>query len=474
MKAEAFDELGKHADTTNTNITLETSVDIRYTYDNNGNLTQKNDYSTGTAKTTTYVYSNANLLIQVNLPDSKWEKYYYDGLGRRYKEEVNDGQTTTTKQYVFAGGFTVRELDGAVSPTLAREYIGDGRRVLYGKDGQNNFYYPHYDRDINVTSITNGSGNEVTFYEYDAFGNVIAMAGPDLLGIGFRSGRLAAGSNLLFSNGNYHDPQAGRGLQPRSPRRRSLNLYAATEGPESGGPFLWSAGSVLTMGLVVILWLRRRSAARSQIMVVAFSAAGVCTALVIAIVLGGCGGTRNYHALPNCTVAVFGGHGWWCREWAYAQAEGEGDMRRFGLCGCGAGKTMDTHLGLLAIDSGYYCDDPYPFPYNYGLGGALKIQLDRVGLQYDFCTRRSQAPLVNAGMGGGYQGFFNYNKAAIDAAIQEAQQLAEDCKCQCDMITVRYIGQTAKEGAVRAQGRLPWDADETLEVVPCKKNAKRA
>jgi YD repeat-containing protein len=206
VKAEAFDDLGKHADTTNTNITLETSVDIRYTYDDNGNLTQKNDYSTGTLKTTTYVYNNADRLIQVNLPDNKWEKYYYDGLGRRYKVEVNDGQTTATKQYVFAGGFIIRELDGAASPTLAREYIGDGRRVLYGKDGQNNFYYAHYDRDINVSSITNGSGNEVTFYEYDAFGNLMAMAGADVLGIGFASGRLAAGSNMLFVGTGYYDP----------------------------------------------------------------------------------------------------------------------------------------------------------------------------------------------------------------------------------------------------------------------------
>jgi YD repeat-containing protein len=54
--------------------------------------------------------------------------------------------------------------------------------ILYCKQS-GSFYYYHYDGSGNVTSVTDGDGEEVAIYEYDSFGNVAPC------GCGAESGR---------------------------------------------------------------------------------------------------------------------------------------------------------------------------------------------------------------------------------------------------------------------------------------------
>ncbi len=66
-------------------VTLDETLNVTYTYDEAGNTTQKSEE--GGAKITTYTYNDENQLTQIAFPGdpSRWQKFYYDGLGRRCK-----------------------------------------------------------------------------------------------------------------------------------------------------------------------------------------------------------------------------------------------------------------------------------------------------------------------------------------------------------------------------------------------------
>ncbi len=128
---------------------------------------------------TTYSYNCHHLLKQINSPGGKWEKFYYDGLGRRIKTEYYDGYTTTTRKYVYLGGSVIRELDDSEpTPQVVREYIRGGGlgggigSIIYCKEGSD-YYYFHYNpwpgrHKGDVISITDADKEEVAYYEYDA------------------------------------------------------------------------------------------------------------------------------------------------------------------------------------------------------------------------------------------------------------------------------------------------------------------
>ncbi len=84
-------------------------------------MTQKSEE--GGAKVTTYMYNDANQLTQISCSGTEtWTlTFYYDGLGRRVKTEYYDGQTTTTRKFVYLGGAVIRELNA--SDQVVREYV---------------------------------------------------------------------------------------------------------------------------------------------------------------------------------------------------------------------------------------------------------------------------------------------------------------------------------------------------------------
>jgi YD repeat-containing protein len=96
---------------------------VTYGYDANGNMTTKT--VNGSARTT-YTYNYDDQLAQITFrgTPTKWLKFYYDGLGRRIKSEYYDGASTTTRQYVYLGGWVIRELDNSPTPTCSRNTPG--------------------------------------------------------------------------------------------------------------------------------------------------------------------------------------------------------------------------------------------------------------------------------------------------------------------------------------------------------------
>ncbi|MEH7537374.1 type IV secretion protein Rhs, partial [Bacillus toyonensis] len=121
----------------------------RYKYDKTGNRTE----------------------IARDLESNKKEivKYEYDDDGRRIEKEVN-GQIT---RYFYDGDSINPLYETNGDGKVLRQYVYsiDGVRLAMKAQGQTLFY--HYNPRGDVVAMTEGNGQVVANYEYDAWGNVL-------------------------------------------------------------------------------------------------------------------------------------------------------------------------------------------------------------------------------------------------------------------------------------------------------------
>ncbi len=140
-------------------------ADFTYTYDNNGNLTQKTNISTGAF--TLYEYDAENKLIRVVREDGSIVNYRYDGLGRRIEKEVDSVVT----KYIYDNEDILLELDGSNSITARYTHGLDiDEPIIIEKAGISSFY--HADGLGSITELTNNLGAIVQSYTYSSFGKI--------------------------------------------------------------------------------------------------------------------------------------------------------------------------------------------------------------------------------------------------------------------------------------------------------------
>jgi len=152
-----------------------------YTYNVQGNLTSATDAQ---ANVTTFVYADASnpvLLTEVEYPDGTWLKFSYNLVGQR-TQSVD--QTGFTVNYAYDSLGRLSELtDG--SGNLIVQYTYDAAGDLIQKDMGNGTRTVYtYDGDGDVLSITNYAPNHVTInsfddYTYDPLGNVLTDTNQD-------------------------------------------------------------------------------------------------------------------------------------------------------------------------------------------------------------------------------------------------------------------------------------------------------
>ena len=170
-----------NADGLVTQATFSDGTSYSYTYDNLGNLTSATDSQ---GNVTTYLYanpSNPTLLTKVEYPDGTYLAFTYNVIGQR-TQSVD--QTGFTVNYAYdAIGRLSKLTDGSgnlivqytynAAGNLIQKDMGNGTRTVYT-----------YDPDGNVLSIVNlapdhTAVNSFDDYTYDALGNILTDTNQD-------------------------------------------------------------------------------------------------------------------------------------------------------------------------------------------------------------------------------------------------------------------------------------------------------
>ncbi len=129
-----------------TDVALDTSLNVSYTYNANGDLILKSEE--GGSVLWTYSYTVDGWLTKVEGPNSFAEDYWYDPIGRKYKIETTEGTESTERYFVYDGGSILLELDE--SEELAKEHVrgsslgGGIGGLLYTRSADGSVGYFHY------------------------------------------------------------------------------------------------------------------------------------------------------------------------------------------------------------------------------------------------------------------------------------------------------------------------------------------
>jgi RHS repeat-associated protein len=189
-----------------------------YTYDLNGNLTQKLDG----ADTWGYEWNAENQLTRVTRNAVEQARFKYDPLRRRV-EKVAGGVTTA---WTYDAEDILREANG--STTL--KYV-HGQRMdepLAADDGST-LSYIQVDGLGSVVKTTSSTGSVTLTRQYDAWG--ILQAGGTTSGYAFTGREWNPESGLHYYRARYYDPKVGRflsedPLEIKSRDLHELNAYA--------------------------------------------------------------------------------------------------------------------------------------------------------------------------------------------------------------------------------------------------------
>ncbi len=206
---------------------------IEYTYDANGNLTQRKDTDdSNVTQTTSYTYNTANYLTQVTPPVGSSVTLTYNGYGALTGDSSGRSFTWDSLQrltQMTAGGvttnFTYDPLGRRTSMSrtgLSKTYFYDGLDILSDgsnsylngpgldnplrlNDGTNNRYYLQ-NQIGSVTRLSDGSGASIGHYQYLPYGGLLSSSTP-LSGSPYTfTGREDDGTGLLYYRARYYDP----------------------------------------------------------------------------------------------------------------------------------------------------------------------------------------------------------------------------------------------------------------------------
>ena len=187
----------------------------------------------------TYSYDAANRLSSVSSNGVSLVANRYDYKGRRIRKTTPTTETT----FVYDGWHLIHEtvvtFSGATTNTTEIQYFwgADISETLQGAGGvggqlavslNNNFYFPTYDNNGNVSKYIDESGNIVAAYEYDDFGKTISQSGSlaDFFRHRFSTKYYDVETGLYYYGYRFYSPSLMRWLN-RDPigEDGGLNLY---------------------------------------------------------------------------------------------------------------------------------------------------------------------------------------------------------------------------------------------------------
>ena len=200
------------------NQVTELSDGTSFTYDSNGNRTQK----TKGSDTWVYTYDYSNRLTKVEKNSETLGEYVYDGNGRRI--QATEGNETTT--YIYTGLNVLYEEN--TNGTAAYIYGLTGRLAKRTTiDNESHTFYYHTDHLGSTRLVTDESKNIITDVNYEPFGESTTTGkGESYL----YNGKERDSTGLYYYGARYYDPEIGRFItrDPLAGKKavpQSLNRY---------------------------------------------------------------------------------------------------------------------------------------------------------------------------------------------------------------------------------------------------------
>jgi RHS repeat-associated protein len=238
--AIAEDDYGRLA-TNSVNVNLPATSG--YSYDLNGNLLADGARS--------FAYDDENELVSVWQTNGWREDYVYDGLMRRrmtrqYAWNGSSWVQTNEVRYVYDGNLVIQERDGNNVPQVTYTRGNDLSASLQGAGGIGGLLartdnglmiggsvfataYYFSDQNGNVAGMVYTNGTLAAKYNYDPYGNLLAMSGPlaDANVYRYSSKEWNATAGLYYYLYRFYDPNLQRWLN-RDPLGEAggINLYA--------------------------------------------------------------------------------------------------------------------------------------------------------------------------------------------------------------------------------------------------------
>jgi RHS repeat-associated protein len=211
---------------------LATDGTWNYTYDGEGNVTQKVRISDGV--NWTYAYDQRNQMTSAVEKDAgnnvlQTVTFVYDVFGNRLEEDVSTGGPATVLRFAYDNGNVWADLDGTDTLQTRRLYL-DGVDQIYARitasGGAAAWYLP--DRLGSIRDITDAAGVIQDHRNYDSFGNVLSESNP-LFGDRYQyTGREFDGATgLQYNRARFYDPTNGRWISqdPLGFEAGDANLY---------------------------------------------------------------------------------------------------------------------------------------------------------------------------------------------------------------------------------------------------------
>ncbi len=191
------------------NLNQQTIRTASFTYDDAGNLTQKQIIENGQTYTTTYTYFDDNRIKTVTLPDTTVISFTYFADGTRATK------TTATEwiTYHYAGGL-VKEVHHnkndhqIINFTL---HYQPGRIIHQPSQGTETTYYTITDSSGTIYKLLDTQGSVVASYDYDPYGLMTSNSAPTIyMPIGYAGTYNDSETGLLYASSRYYDPTTGR------------------------------------------------------------------------------------------------------------------------------------------------------------------------------------------------------------------------------------------------------------------------
>jgi RHS repeat-associated protein len=201
-----------------TSVTLTaTNATYNLTYDDNGNLTRKQN-AAQPSDVTTYAWDTRDRLARIDAPGVS-ATFAYDALNRRSERIVN-GEST---RYVYDGTQAIAEVRGSRVDSLLTGLTIDEAIAVYTDAGASTYLT---DALNTVIAQTKEDQSVQNFYAYTPYGEVVAV-GPDEGNSLQYTGRENDRTGLFYYRARYYDPVLKRFLtEDPAGLDGGLNLYA--------------------------------------------------------------------------------------------------------------------------------------------------------------------------------------------------------------------------------------------------------